>query len=781
MTKKQSLNNKRIITRTLDDSDHEDDQLINGTSQMDFQPILGSLEISNMNSSTSNMDDSNDMDIGDEITVEDSSTDQVVISRRLTSKVWLYATKLDATAQAACDLCEFKCSCHSHSTSTIRQHLISKHKKTDLIVKSSSRSSKSKISEALKNELHQLCYSAIVKDSRSFNDLNKTGIKALLNKLCPGYSPPHRNQVSRQLDVLYQHHYNLLKDELKQVHALSVTLDFWSDRRCQSFLCITGHWITDTWKSISKIIDFSCYNSRHTAVEISTTLKDKFIALGIYEKIICITCDGAENMKLACQYLDENIPRIWCCAHRLHLAVINGLGFWIPKEKLKSMSDQSLSASSTTNNRITTTANDSTIGKNNMNIDWDDELSNESWSNNLSSSTNAKNRLPSCLNNDTTNESAADDQTYTMSDDDNDEDDDCNNNSTEDNWTTGYEDYTNSTEQQIWIMNLLIKCRSIAKLTKKSSIISDYLRKQCKPSDKKPTIKNDCKTRWNSSYSLCESLVTSKHLIMKLFMEKTSLTLRKDQINKLSAIELQSDDWDLLNSLYIVLTSSFRATQMMSGRRYPTIGLAYCMISKIKSYCMKDDSDEYIRIIKRLLIRTLNKYFYEDTEQLEYFQRFSFFDPCAHLCFSDKEKRQIENYAKKVFLDDIYPISSQTTNNTSSSVPSSNSTQSKQSTQPARSKSTLYERFLLSCNDDEVSFVGCGKEKSKRIAINDEIKQFALLVDQFNAKVLPSADSAFAFWRINKDRLPILSHLAKIHLVACASSVPKRIYHIQFF
>lgn len=40
------------------------------------------------------------------------------------------------------------------------------------------------------------------------------------------------------------------------------------------------------------------------------------------------------------------------------------------------MSDQSLSAGITTNNRITTAANDHTIGKNNTNIDWDDELSN---------------------------------------------------------------------------------------------------------------------------------------------------------------------------------------------------------------------------------------------------------------------------------------------------------------------------------------------------------------------------------------------------------------------
>jgi len=145
-------------------------------------------------------------------------------------------------------------------------------------------------------------------------------------------------------------------------------------------------------------------------------------------------------------------------------------------------------------------------------------------------------------NNDTTNEPASNNQMCTTTDDEN---DDYNDNSIEDNWTIGYEDYANSTKQKIWIRNLMIKCRSIAKLTKKSSIISEFIRKEREASDKKTTIKNDCKTRWNSSFSLCESLIALKHLIMKLFINKASLDLRKDQINKLYTIELQSEDWDL--------------------------------------------------------------------------------------------------------------------------------------------------------------------------------------------------------------------------------------------
>ena len=135
----------------------------------------------------------------------------------------------------------------------------------------------------------------------------------------------------------------MLKEELKKVSWLSITLDFWSNRRNQSFLCITGHWYTDSIDPVSKIIDFSLFEHRHTGIEISKVIKEKLMALNIYEKIICITCDGAENMVLACELLDGNFTRIWCYAHRLHLVVINALGFWLPENKLHSDSNVQVS------------------------------------------------------------------------------------------------------------------------------------------------------------------------------------------------------------------------------------------------------------------------------------------------------------------------------------------------------------------------------------------------------------------------------------------------------
>ncbi|CAF1146537.1 unnamed protein product [Rotaria sp. Silwood1] len=194
-----------------------------------------------------------------------------------------------------------------------------------------------------------------------------------------GYKPPHRNQVVRHLKDLNKHHHDLLKEELKTVYRLSITLDFWSNRKNESFLCITGHWMNNSLDSISKIIDFSCFNERHTAIEIAKVLREKMIDLGVYEKVFCITCDGAENLVLACELLNEDIFRIWCYAHRLHLVVINGLGFWMSDKKKHTDEPGYSSANILTFNTTTSIVTDQEIEQENMDVEWDLELNDDSW------------------------------------------------------------------------------------------------------------------------------------------------------------------------------------------------------------------------------------------------------------------------------------------------------------------------------------------------------------------------------------------------------------------
>ena len=100
-----------------------------------------------------------------------------------------------------------------------------------------------------------------------------------------------------------------------------------------------------------------------------------------------------------------------------------------------------------------------------------------------------------------------------------------------------------------------------------------------------------------------------------------------------------------------------------------------------------------------------------------------------------------------------------------------NQTQAQNSTSIQRKVST-FDEFILACGEEQPTLMDASRQKSKRILINEEIKYFKLAVQEFNLAIKPSTSSSIIFWKLNKDRLPLLTHLAKIHLSACGTSVP---------
>jgi hypothetical protein len=197
MGRKRSSKNRDKINYILDEVDTEMDQsttrtprshdvsTVDSTQPSNNNTLISTVSHSNVLVSTSD-DDSNSTNLYANTVNKTSLSKDVINNRTTLSQVWLYAKKSDDSKTAACQLCDYVCSCSSHSTSTIRHHLITKHKKTDLVLNLSSNHSTSNLPKKLKKELKQLCYYAIIKDSRSFNDLNKDGIRALFHKLCPG-------------------------------------------------------------------------------------------------------------------------------------------------------------------------------------------------------------------------------------------------------------------------------------------------------------------------------------------------------------------------------------------------------------------------------------------------------------------------------------------------------------------------------------------------------------------------------------------------------------------
>jgi hypothetical protein len=100
--------------------------------------------------------------------------------------------------------------------------------------------------------------------------------------------------------------------ELSAVPWIAVTCDFWSDKRLYSYICLTGHYTTSNFNSVSKIIAFSCFSQRHYATNISIAVQEKLKELNVYDKTTTITSDGAANMIKMFETLRPEIKRVYC-------------------------------------------------------------------------------------------------------------------------------------------------------------------------------------------------------------------------------------------------------------------------------------------------------------------------------------------------------------------------------------------------------------------------------------------------------------------------------------
>ena len=101
----------------------------------------------------------------------------------------------------------------------------------------------------------------------------------------------------------------------------------------RSFLVITGHYFfTDKFELESTVLSFSEFNTHHKAVDIHRVLQMKSKELNILHKVTGVTSDGGKNVVRAVHDLNLNLNRVWCIAHRLHLCIANGFGFWIVKK-----------------------------------------------------------------------------------------------------------------------------------------------------------------------------------------------------------------------------------------------------------------------------------------------------------------------------------------------------------------------------------------------------------------------------------------------------------------
>ena len=101
-------------------------------------------------------------------------------------------------------------------------------------------------------------------------------------------------------------------DKLHNVEHLTLTIDGWSDRRCRSFLGITGHFVDKEMKPETILIDFLRLKSPHNGENIRRLTEEVLDRYDIKEKIFKIVTDNASTMTKAYKFglfIDEEVEK----------------------------------------------------------------------------------------------------------------------------------------------------------------------------------------------------------------------------------------------------------------------------------------------------------------------------------------------------------------------------------------------------------------------------------------------------------------------------------------
>ncbi|CAF4309180.1 unnamed protein product, partial [Rotaria magnacalcarata] len=467
-------------------------------------------------------------------------------------------------------------------------------------------------------------------------------------------------------------------------------------------------------------------------------------------------------MLKAAQMLGGDIKQIYCIAHRLHLVICNGLGFWIRKKRESS----SLVVPTTSNNT-------DEIDSDEEDLTDDIQVVPQSSQANNSSNMIASSDQSLLTTNQNCNINHADAGVSGVSTD---EESDEFIMDIMDNWSIDIIEYMDPSAYdsiQQHIGNVMKKSRSFVKLINKSSILMNHISNIKKHFKINRSLQLDCKSRWNSSYHLVEGMLMYKKIIYKINSEKYDIGLNKKQTTKLSLIELDQEDWKILELIEFVLKPVVHATELVSGSQYPTIGMSYFVIFQIREF-LEDINDHTVHdwkilyYLKSLLLKQVQKYFFDNHTQLKTIQMHSYFDPIAFGCLTRREQRECESnlieldeqLADEEVIDevDVNEIQLQT------------NTQRKS----VESKSSSMNKFINSIGKTFLAPSSLSSiVKSNKKKLMEEMSVYRSLAQrEYNSIVNDEKYSnPMEFWNMHRSQFKYLYKYATYHLVTPATSV----------
>lgn len=183
-----------------------------------------------------------------------------------------------------------------------------------------------KISKGQKSSIDNDLLGLFTKGFQPFSLVEEESFKKFARWI-PGYELPSRKHVS---STLIPKLYEKTKAQVKQclsnpdmVIKICFTVDLWTSRANESYIAITGHYITADFEMKSVLLACDHFSDRHTSANIQEFMVNTAAEWNLTGKINFVISDNAANVQRALQ--DLGWKHYGCYGHTLNLIVQNAL------------------------------------------------------------------------------------------------------------------------------------------------------------------------------------------------------------------------------------------------------------------------------------------------------------------------------------------------------------------------------------------------------------------------------------------------------------------------
>ena len=137
----------------------------------------------------------------------------------------------------------------------------------------------------------------------------------------PRYNPPDRKTLSTHyIPELYEKEKERVIEQIRGIQHFAITTDMWTSRANHSYCSLTVHYINDSFKLQSHLLEAKEFSDRHTGNNIAEELPVILDRWGLKpEMLSAATTDNGSNIVSAMEILKWTHMR--CFSHTLQLAV----------------------------------------------------------------------------------------------------------------------------------------------------------------------------------------------------------------------------------------------------------------------------------------------------------------------------------------------------------------------------------------------------------------------------------------------------------------------------